>query len=139
MPNARTKQTAARAEMSATIAPPSEKFSRTSPGVEANPNSNAWNVTHSLDEPVQERQAGDRHRADEEAQAGPRHPSQQSAELLDLPRARRHHHAARAEEQQALEHRVIQHVHEARGHGHRRQRALAVRQRQHPRAQAKDR
>ena len=63
---------------------------------------------------VQGRQAGNRHRGDEEEQPGPRHASQQPAEALDLPRAGGRHDVSGPEEQQPLEHRVIQHVVEAR-------------------------
>ena len=53
-----------------------------------------------------------------------------------LPRARRHHHASGAEKQQALEHRVIQHVRQTGGDRHGRQFGPPVRQRQHRRAQS---
>ena len=65
-------------------------------------------------------------RADQEAGAGPRHPSQQSSELLDLARAGRDDDAAGAEEQQALEHRVIQHVIETGGDADRRKTRLTT-------------
>ena len=87
---------------------------------------------------VQRRQAGNRHRADEEEQPGPRHPSQQPAELLDLPRAGGHHDAARAEEQEPLEHRVIQHVVETRRDADRRDVTAAVRQGHHPCAETEE-
>ena len=59
---------------------------------------------------VERRQAGNRHRADEEARPGPGHPTQQPPELFDLSGAGRHRHASRSKEQESLEDRVIHHV-----------------------------
>ena len=61
-------------------------------------------------EPVQRRQARDRHRADEERDARPGHAAQQAAEPVELERADRALERARAEEEQRLEDRVVQRV-----------------------------
>ncbi len=63
-------------------------------------------------EAVQRRQARDRHRADEERAAGPRHPPEQAAEPVELERAHRSLERACAEEEQRLEHGVVQRVQE---------------------------
>ena len=64
---------------------------------------------------VQRRQAGDRERADEERAAGPRQPPQQPAEPVEPERACRALERAGAEEEQRLEHRVIQRVQQRGG------------------------
>ena len=115
IPNALTKHAAARAVVSASSAPPTGNRKWTSGSVEPRkPNKKRLKRQPLAREAVERRQAGNRHRADEKEQPGPRHPPQQAAELFDLPRAGGHHHAAGAEEEQSLEHRVIQHVVQAR-------------------------
>ena len=59
------------------------------------------------DEPVERRQRGDRHRADEEENRRPAHPLRQPAHLFHVPRVRRVQHGAGAEKEQRFEHRVI--------------------------------
>ncbi len=77
------------------------------------------------DEPVERRQPGDRHCADQERAAGPRHPPQQTAQPVELERADRALERTRAQEQQRLEHRVVQRVQQRRRQGERRQRVGA--------------
>ena len=126
MPNARTKQAAASALVNASIAPASGKFRRTMPERRGKSEQQRLKREPLAGKAVQERQPRNRHRTDQEAQSRPRHATQQTTELFDLSRARRHDHAAGAEEQQPLEDRVIQHVHEAGRDGDGRQRALTV-------------
>ena len=71
-------------------------------------------------EAVQRRQAGDRHRADEERAARPGHPAQQAAEPVELERADRALERARAEEEQRLEDRVVERVQQRGGERERR-------------------
>ena len=78
-------------------------------------------------EAVQRRQAGDRHRADEERAARPRHPAQQPAEPVELERADRALERARAEEEQRLEDRVVERVQQRRRERERRPRVGAAR------------
>ena len=85
------------------------------------PKSSAWNVSHSLAKPFSSGRPEIAIAPTRKNSAVHGIRSQQAAELLDLPRARRHHHAAGAEEQQPLEDRVIQHVVEARGDADRRE------------------
>ena len=108
------------------------------PGRRTEPEQQRLKCQPLADKAVQERQTGDRHRADEEEESRPGHASQQAAKLFELPRARPHHHASRAEKQQPFEHGVIQHVRQTGGDRHGRQFGPAVRQRQHPRAQSED-
>ena len=71
-------------------------------------------------EAVQRRQAGDRHRADQERAARPRHPPQQPAEPVELERADRPLERAGAEEEQRLEDRVVERVQQRGGERERR-------------------
>ena len=66
------------------------------------------------DEAVQRRQAHDRDRADQERDPGERHAARETTEAVDVARARGVIGRARAEEQQALEQRVVQRVERAR-------------------------
>ena len=68
----------------------------------------AWNGQPFGDEAVERRQGRDRHAADQDGERGMRHAVDQAAELLDVALAGRVEHRAGAEEQQALEHRVIE-------------------------------
>ena len=61
-------------------------------------------------ETVQRRQTRNRDRADKKSRRRPRHPFQQPAELVNFTRSSAMHHRARAEEQQSLEQRMIEHV-----------------------------
>ena len=77
-------------------------------------------------EAIQRRKPRDRDGTDQEACASHGHPSQQSPELFDLARAGRDDDAPGAEEQQALEDRVIQYVIETRGDADRRETRLTT-------------
>ena len=77
-------------------------------------------------EAVERRHAGDRHRPDQEGPAGPRHAPQQPAEAVEVEGADRALEGARREEQQRLEHRVVEDVQERRGEGDRRPGRLAA-------------
>ena len=72
------------------------------------------------DEAVQRRQGGDRDAADQEGERGLRHAVDQAAEMLHVALAGGGQHRAGAEEQQALEHRVVEHVEQRRGQRQRR-------------------
>ena len=79
------------------------------------------------DEAVQRRQRRDRDAADEKSERGERHAMDQPAEIFHVARAARVLHRAGAEEQKALEHRMIEHVKDRRGRGERRRAREAVR------------
>ena len=64
--------------------------------------------------------------ADQEGEGGQRHAVDQAAEMLHVALAGRGEHGAGAEEQQALEQRVVEHVEQRRGEGERRRRSHAV-------------
>ena len=76
------------------------------------------------DESVERGQSGDGRRGDEECHGGPAHRLDQAAEVVDVPRAGAVDDGARPEEQQALEHRVIEHVEDAAAEPEHRQRRL---------------
>ena len=71
-------------------------------------------------EAVERRQRRDRRAADEEHDSGPRHAVDEAAEVLHVALAGRREHSAGAEEQQALEDRMIEHVEQGCGQRERR-------------------
>ena len=81
-------------------------------------------------EAVERRHAGDRERADEEGAAGPRHAAQKPAEPVELERADRPLEGAGAEEEQRLEHGVVERVQQRRRERERRPRVGAARAQQ---------
>ena len=62
------------------------------------------------DEAVERRQRRDRGGADEEGESGVRHPVDQPAEMFHVALAGRGEHGSGAEEEQALEHRMVEDV-----------------------------
>ena len=78
------------------------------------------------DEAVQRRQRGDRDAADEEDERGLRHAVDEAAEPLHVALAGRGQHGAGAEEEQALEERMVEDVEQRRGQRQRRGRRHAV-------------
>ena len=72
------------------------------------------------DEAVERRQRRDRHAADQEHEGGLRHAVDQAAEMLHVALAGGVEHGAGAEEQQALEQRMIEHVEQRGGQRERR-------------------
>ena len=78
------------------------------------------------DKAVERRKRRDRDAADEKDERGQRHAVDEAAELLHVPLARRRQHGAGAEEQQALEERMIENVKQRRGEGQRRGERQAV-------------
>ena len=94
-------------------------------------------VGHPLaDEPVERREPDDRHRADEERRPGERHPLGEAAQPLDVAGAGRVDHRARAEEQQALEERVVQGVQRRAREAEHRDHRVVIGHPQRPRADA---
>ncbi len=77
-------------------------------------------------EAVERRHPGDRHRPDQKGPAGPRHAPQQPAETVEIEGAHRALEGARRQEQQRLEHRVVEDVEERRRERDRRPGRLAV-------------
>ena len=138
MPNAFTKHAAASALVSASDRAAQRKVQPHEPGRRREAEQQRLKRQPLAHEAVQERQAGDGHRADEEAGARPRHAAQQPAEPLELTRARRHDDAPRAEEQQPLEDGVVQHVREAGRERDGRQAGMPVGERHHAGAQAEE-
>ena len=74
------------------------------------------------DEAVERRQRRDRGAADQEHERRLRHAVDEAAEMLHVALAGRGEHRAGAEEQQALEHRMVEHVQQAGGERERRRR-----------------
>ena len=88
------------------------------------------------DEAVQRRQRRNRRAADQERDRRARQTMDQAAELLHVALAGRAHDRARAEEQQALEQRMVEHVQQRGRHRQRRRKLHAVRPKRHRKAQA---
>ena len=78
------------------------------------------------DEAVERRQRRDRGAADEERDSGPRHAMDEAAEVLHVALAGRGEHGAGAEEQQALEDRMIEHMKQRGGQRERRRQLHAA-------------
>src|SRR6478609_3106739 len=67
-------------------------------------------------EAVQRRQRRNRRAADEECYSGPRHAMDEAAEALHVAFAGRREHSTSAEEQKALENRMIEHMKQGSSH-----------------------
>ncbi len=91
------------------------------------------------DEAVQRRQAGAGERADQREPGDPGHVADQAAELAEAALAGRVQHRAGADEEQALEERVVGNVVEHRGQRQGRHRLHAVGREQHRQAEPDDR
>ena len=134
-PTTFTKQSTASAAVAASAPSASAPASPSATPPFAGTASSDWSVEPLGGEPVQRREPGDRHRADEERASRPGHPLQESAEAIDLERARGPLESARSEEQETLEDGVVERVQE-RGRDARRPpsrlRRVARRRRQAP-------
>ena len=91
------------------------------------------------DEAVQRRQRRDRDAAHEEGEGGERHVVDQAAQMLHVALAGRRQHGAGAEEQQALEQRVVEDVEQRGGQRQRRGPAHGVGLEGHGEPEADDR
>ena len=86
----------------------------------------AWKVSHSETKPLSGGSAEMAAAADQEGEGRKRHAVDQAAQLLHVALAGRRQHGAGAEEQQALEQRVIEHVEQRRRQRERRGQAHGV-------------
>ncbi len=126
MPNALTKQAAASAADSASSAPTAgTRIFRPHCG-SSGLSRIAWKVSHSETKPLSGGSAEIATQPTRNAKAGVRHAVDQAAQLLHVALAGRRQHRAGAEEQQALEQRVVEDVEQRRGQRQRRRPAHAV-------------
>ena len=122
-PNALTKQAAASAAESASSAPDRRHQELEAPGRQLRAEQDRLEGQPLGDEAVERRQRRDRRAADQEHERGLRHAVDEAAEMLHVALAGRGEHGAGAEEQQALEHRMVEHVQQAGGERERRRHA----------------
>ncbi len=126
MPNALTKQAAASAAESASMAPTAGTRNLRPHCGRSGLEQDRLEGQPLGDEAVERRQRRDRGAADQEGEGGQRHAVDQAAQVLHVALAGRGQHGAGAEEQQALEQRVIEDVEQRRGQRQRRREAHAV-------------
>ncbi len=126
MPKARTKQAAASAAASASSAPTAGTRNFRPQGGSCGLSRMAWKVSHSETKPLSGGSAEIATRADQEHERGLRHAVDQAAEPLDVALAGGVQDRAGAEEQQALEQRMIEDVQQRGGQRERRRRRHAV-------------
>ena len=126
MPKARTKQAAASAAVSATLAPTAGARIFSVHCGKLGLSSTACRIIHSETKPLSGGKAEIAAAPTSMKRPGRRHPVEESAEPVQPPLAGRREHRARAEEQEALEQRVVESVQERSRH---RQRSRGVERR----------
>ncbi len=138
MPNALTKHAAASAAASASSAPSAGSITLKPHCGRSGCSRIAWKVSHSETKPLSGGSAGDRRAADQEHEARDPHPVDQPAEPVQVARAGGGLHRAGADEQQALEQRMVEHVQQRRGQRERRTGRVPVGAERHREAEAEE-